>query len=215
MPPKQKYSAESVVEACRSIIINKGAEALTAREISAVLGSTTAPIFTYFGSMEEVIKAVFEKISSECYQYLMECLEYSLSIKEFSIRWVRYARDNTKLYEFLFLQKGMTKNLVNENSQRFAETLVPLVENICRAFDLKVEDAAELMHMVTLVLSGICNSIISKYHSYSDDEVETIVRNMVSSMVNNYYLNYGKIDVDKANAIFGDKVRESMKKYFE
>lgn len=48
MPPKPKFTKEEMVGKALRIVEEKGASALTARELGKALGSSTRPIFTIF-----------------------------------------------------------------------------------------------------------------------------------------------------------------------
>ena len=48
MPPKPKFTKEEIVAAALELVSANGIEALTARELSAYLGSSARPIFTVF-----------------------------------------------------------------------------------------------------------------------------------------------------------------------
>ena len=69
MPPKVKYSKEQIVEAAFSMVRKYGEGILSARNIAAELGCSTAPIFTAFSSIEELRAAVFERAYELYEQY--------------------------------------------------------------------------------------------------------------------------------------------------
>lgn len=54
MPPKPKFTREEIIQAALTIVSQKGADALTAREVGEQLGSSARPIFTVFKNMEEL-----------------------------------------------------------------------------------------------------------------------------------------------------------------
>ena len=54
MPPKAKFTKEQITKAALGVVSEKGAQALTAKELGAALGTSTTPIFTVFNSMQEV-----------------------------------------------------------------------------------------------------------------------------------------------------------------
>ena len=59
MAPKNKFTKEEMVEAALRVVQAKGIGCLTAKAIADELGTSTRPIFTYFGSMDEVKQAVY------------------------------------------------------------------------------------------------------------------------------------------------------------
>ena len=54
MPPKPKFTKDEIVDAALDIVSRDGVEAMTAREVGERLSSSARPIFTVFGSMEEL-----------------------------------------------------------------------------------------------------------------------------------------------------------------
>ena len=50
MPPKPKFTKQEIVAAGLEVARERGAEAVSTRDIAAVLGVSTRPIFTYFRS---------------------------------------------------------------------------------------------------------------------------------------------------------------------
>jgi AcrR family transcriptional regulator len=61
MPPKQKYSADDVVEAAFQIVRRQGWKGLSARAIAKELNSSTRPVYDYFQSMKHIEKEVVKK----------------------------------------------------------------------------------------------------------------------------------------------------------
>lgn len=56
MPPKPKCTKEQIVKAALKLVSERGEKALTARELGKKLGSSSCPIFTALGSMDELVK---------------------------------------------------------------------------------------------------------------------------------------------------------------
>lgn len=61
MPPKQKYSADDVVESAFQIVRRHGWKGLSARAIARELNSSTRPVYDYFQSMKHIEKEVVKK----------------------------------------------------------------------------------------------------------------------------------------------------------
>ena len=70
MPPKAKFSSESVVEAAFNIVRREGWAALSARSIAKELGASTGPIYAYLSSMTDIEEAVVGKALVLYHQYL-------------------------------------------------------------------------------------------------------------------------------------------------
>ena len=67
MPPKVKYTKDAMTEVAYQMVREKGEESLSARNLAARLGTSTAPIFTAFANIDEVRGAVVERAKS-CYR---------------------------------------------------------------------------------------------------------------------------------------------------
>lgn len=58
MAPRNKFSRQELIDAAFRIVRAKGFDALTAKALADKLGISTRPIFTCFGSMDEVRREV-------------------------------------------------------------------------------------------------------------------------------------------------------------
>lgn len=61
MPPKQKFSAEDVIEAAFQIVRRDGWKGLSARAIAKELDASTRPVYDYFQSMKHIEREVVKK----------------------------------------------------------------------------------------------------------------------------------------------------------
>lgn len=63
MPPKKRFSAEQIVEAAFSIAKSEGMDSISIRKVAEQLGSSIAPIYVNFSDVEELKRAVVQRIS--------------------------------------------------------------------------------------------------------------------------------------------------------
>ena len=187
MPPKPKYSAEALIKVSREIIEEKGLEGLSAREISGRLGSTTAPIFTYFGSMDELVKAVYNSICEDCKEYLLNSLDSSTSLVKFCLRWIRYARDNPRFYELIFLLRGQTEELSIITRKKFKEMLTPIIAIVAHDYDIELHEAESVVDKMIIFMMGICVNVVNNVHQYKDEEIENIISECSTTIINGIY----------------------------
>lgn len=64
MPPKARFTKESIVEAAFDIASTEGLEAITARKVAEHLGCSVAPLYANFGTLDDLAEAVIEKIEA-------------------------------------------------------------------------------------------------------------------------------------------------------
>ena len=113
MPPKPKFTREEVVDTAIELIKEKGIEALTARELGAKLGSSARPIFTVFRNMEELISEVRKSVQNEFEKEVMTAFEYTPAFKQFGMRMVKFATEEPKLFQFLFMKEHTEESSFN------------------------------------------------------------------------------------------------------
>ena len=90
MPPRVKFSREEIVQAALDVAREKGADAMTTRDIAARLGVSTQPIFTYFRSMAEVRAAVHAAAETFYQKYAAEGLAEEIPFLGYGMRHIRF-----------------------------------------------------------------------------------------------------------------------------
>jgi len=71
MPPKAKFSKESVVDAAFQVVRKKGWQGLTARSIANELNSSTNPIYSHLKSMKDLEEKVVKKAIDLFEEYIL------------------------------------------------------------------------------------------------------------------------------------------------
>ena len=70
MPPIRKFKREDIIDTAYNIVKDEGFESINARRIAKELGCSIQPIFHNFATMDELYKAVYDKISEKCREYM-------------------------------------------------------------------------------------------------------------------------------------------------
>ncbi len=106
MPPKPKYTKEQIIAAALEIVSQKGAGALTAKELGRALKTSTSPIFTVFNSMQEVQDAV--KIAAmERFESYAHKIGADMPIfKQVGMQMIIFAREEPNLYQLVFMSQN-------------------------------------------------------------------------------------------------------------
>ena len=105
MPPKAKFTRDEIVQAGLNVIRKNGMEALSARTLGAQLGSSARPIFTVFQSMEEVQAEIKKSARSLYDEYVRKGLEQELAFKGVGMQYIRFAIQEPKLFQMLFMSE--------------------------------------------------------------------------------------------------------------
>jgi len=69
MPPKTKYQREDVLKAAMNVVEESGIGSLTARNVAVRLGSSTAPVYQHYSTMDELALGVVRKIQKLLLEY--------------------------------------------------------------------------------------------------------------------------------------------------
>jgi len=69
MPPKIKYTRDEVIKAAVSVVEEKGLDSLTARRVAVGLGSSVAPVYSYFATMDELALCVIRETQRTLLEY--------------------------------------------------------------------------------------------------------------------------------------------------
>ena len=105
MPRLPKFSREDIVAAGLRIVRASGFEAISARALGKELGTSSSPMFTMFKDMNEVINAI-RTAAEETFIARMEGVtEYFPAFKEFGLRLVAFAKEDSNVFQMLFLGK--------------------------------------------------------------------------------------------------------------
>lgn len=110
MPPKKKFTKEQIIDAAFEIAKNEGLSNITIRKVAKYLGSSIAPIYVNFNTIDELIEAVMQKINELSFKMLAE-VNSGTPFLDIGIASLRFARDYPILFQdFVFNQHKINHN---------------------------------------------------------------------------------------------------------
>lgn len=107
MPPKKKFSKEQVVDAAFEIARLEGIDNITIRKVADQLGSSIAPIYVEFDTVDELLQEVIKKTFAIS-KRLLEEQNTGNPFLDIGVASLRFAKE----YPVLF------KNLIDKNNYR-------------------------------------------------------------------------------------------------
>ncbi|MHB8093357.1 MAG: TetR/AcrR family transcriptional regulator [Candidatus Aminicenantales bacterium] len=114
MSPKEiTFDRKTVLDAATALVRRKGWEALTARGIAAALGSSVAPVYSAYGSMESLQRETLR----EARRMLHERATAAYTEEAFlniGVGLVIFARDETNLFSALFLRRHTHQDIIED-----------------------------------------------------------------------------------------------------
>lgn len=107
MAPRSKFTRQELIDASFKIVRERGSDALTAKAIADELHISTRPIFTCFGSMDEVRREVRAAAEALYDRYTAEGFRQHVPFFGFGMQYIRFAKEEPELYRLLFLSKAV------------------------------------------------------------------------------------------------------------
>jgi AcrR family transcriptional regulator len=113
------YSRDDIVEAAFELVRERGWQSVTTRAIAMKMGSSTMPIYSHVRSVNELEKELRQKarVLLRDYQQRSYTDEILLNL---AFGYVVFARDEKKLFRFLYLEKP--ENINAESDELMKDT---------------------------------------------------------------------------------------------
>lgn len=175
MPPKRKFTREEIISAALSLVREKGCEALTARALGAKLNSSPRPIFTVFDSMDEVRRETEIAADKIFNSYIAEGLKEKLGFKGSGKGYIRFARDEPKLFRMLFMTSDDTPAKLRDIFDYIDGTMEHVVNAAKNNFAVDAKTAQKLYHHLWIYSHGIAVLQATGLCDFSDDEIDEML----------------------------------------
>lgn len=124
MPPKVTFTREDIEDAAFKLFASGGISNVTVRKIASLLGSSTAPIYTNFSSMDEIRRVLTDKALKLLLAYTGRSYTED-SFLNIGVGLLIFARENEILYRSLFLESNSFQEvydrLYDENLRRMKQ----------------------------------------------------------------------------------------------
>lgn len=180
MPPSVKFTKEEIVNAALQVVREKGTAALTTRQIAAVLGVSTHPIFTYFQNMQQVQEAVRQAAQALYHSYIKKGLEQVHPFIGLGEQYIRFATQEPELYRLLFLPLAPgSENKAMEEMERTQNLVLDFLQQI---YQLDEAAAKRFFRDVWLVAHSLAALIVTNCCPYSPEEIRQILTSVSLSV---------------------------------
>lgn len=171
MAPKNKFTKKEMVEAALQVVRTKGIDGLTAKTMAEELGTSTQPVFTCFGSMDNVKQEVYAAAISVYDRYTGAGLKEKIPFLGVGKQYLSFAREEPELYRLLFLTKTQEHSAM-KSMQHLQELVRPTLMDIYHISD---KEADLYFRNLWLVVHSLSTLIVTGDCAYSDQELGQIL----------------------------------------
>ena len=147
---RKEHAAENLrpalIEAAARLIATEGASGLTLRRVADAVGTSTMAIYTHFGGMPELRRAVrregFARLAARAAQ-MEESDDPVADLATLGIEYNENALSNPHLYRVMFMEQPLDETDANAGTETF-EVLVAGVQRCIDSGRFAPADAAQL-----------------------------------------------------------------------
>lgn len=183
MPKAMQYSKEDVIRVAYEIVKEEGLEGINARKIAKKLNSSVHPIFNHFENIEELKKAVLEKIIETYHTYMISGKGKEKYYKETGLSYIKFAKDFPQFFKIMFMNP--TK-LDAENFIMSDSTGDEVIRAGQQLTGFSYEEQKKFHVKVWIFTHGIACLVATKTVKLSDNEIEEMLENTVRQMAIGY-----------------------------
>ena len=177
MPPKVKIKKEEILDAAIEIIRTEGIAGVNARALGKRLDCSVQPIFRNFLNMDELRKALYDKIECVFDESMRSGLgRHRIPFLGMGLAYIEFAKTEANFFKFLFMSdefkgKSVLEMIKEEENQEYIYIIAGMT-------GLDFENAEELFLSIWLITHGIASLMATNDCNLSE---ETIIRLLMDS----------------------------------
>ena len=183
MPPKAKFTKEQITKAALCVVSEKGAQALTAKELGAALGTSTTPIFTVFHSMQEVQDAVMLAAMERFEEYAHKAAHIKPVFKQIGMQMILFAKEEPKLYQLIFMSSISEAQTFDDIYAHLGSLADECLNVLQKDYDLSKADAKTLFEHVWIHTFGIGALCASGMCDFSHEQIAQMLTQDFTAMM--------------------------------
>ncbi len=182
MPPKVKINEQMIVDAAFEIVRNDGIEKLTARTISEKLKCSTQPILYHFSTIEDIKKAVYNKVDQYHSEYIMpKGIGNKFPLMELGLNYIKFGCEEKKLFQFLFQANQFTGFRLDDLME--SQELSEMVYMVSSSFNVNEQVAKEIFLALFISAHGCASLLANNAMEYEEERLEKILGNTFENIM--------------------------------
>lgn len=174
MPTTIRITKEMILNAAFDITRNEGIEKLSNREIAKKMNCSIRPIYYQFKNSEELYKALYNKINSYFYDFIMKNIVDDIPhYKQIGINYIKFAQEETNLFKVLFMSPS--RNLPNTFVETDKTGFAGVVAAIKLSTHLSDKDIKSFHTKMWIFVHGIATLTVSRSFKFTDEQIKDLL----------------------------------------
>ena len=178
MPPKAKYTKQQITDVAYELVRKQGKDALSARSLAAELGTSTAPIFTAFSSIDELLCEVRERAARLYAEYASRVPDGVPKFKAAGLGYIRFAKEEPQLFKLLFMCSD------DEQTHYFPAKYEyePLVRGHVEEYGYDSERARRIYNHMSVYAHGLAVMYAQGQCIFCDEDVDRMLSELFAAL---------------------------------
>jgi len=152
MPPKAVFNRDDIISTAFEIVKKSGFRDFSTRKIADELHSSTAPVYSYFSSMDDLKSEVLERAENLMLEYTMKPYTKSVFLN-MGTGLVLFAQENRELFRALLLESGETRSML----EKFLKALAVELDKDELVSLLPDKERREVMNRMAIFTHGFAS----------------------------------------------------------
>ena len=169
MAPKPRVTRDMIVEAAVDVLREAGEEALNARAVARKLNCSTQPVMYQFASMEDLKRAVYERVDRLHTEFLLRPAGEGDPLLEIGLNYIRFAIEEPGLFRFLF-QSGYARE-TSLTEMIDSPELTPVLSAMGEGLGMDGERTKKVSLTAALFAHGYASIIANNNLRFDEDTV--------------------------------------------
>ncbi len=170
MPPRAKITREMVIDAALAVARDAGVENINARTVAQGLGCSTQPVMYHFARIEDLKRAVYEKLDRFHTEYLMTIPPQGDVMLTIGLNYIRFAVEEPNLFRFLFQSGFAVENNLLEMVD--SDELIPVLSAMQEAMNLNMEQTKDVFITLALFVHGYASILVNNALEYDEELIK-------------------------------------------
>ena len=172
MPPKVRFTRESVLTAAFDMVREGGLDVLNARSLAARVGSSTQPLFRVFSGMDEIKEQVIQMAQQRFDDCIREYQNDEMpAYKRTGMAYIRFAREEKQLFRMMF----MCEHTEAERRSIAAGTMDYVHNAGIESTGLNMQQMERFHFHMWIYVHGLASMIATGYLDLGDEMASTLI----------------------------------------